>query len=87
MSQPPQGFCFRIDTMSGQFVSCATGSPGDGTVVVTGAPDLNAAATALNAGATLPTPFNQKFTVAYSALTDAIGGSTRAELLTYTYPY
>ena len=88
MAQPQGGFVFRIDQMSGRFLPVPNGSVGDGCCVVTGCSDIqgvNAAYVALNAGAAVPMPAAGKWTVDYTALTNAIAGGIRATLTPWTY--
>jgi hypothetical protein len=77
------GYNFRHDP-DGRFRPTAAegGSLGDSTVVVTNAPDINAAGQALNEGGAVPSP-NGRWTVAYAALTAAIAGGTRAVVTPY----
>ena len=83
----PNGLYYRLDTSSGRFIFAGvdTQSPGDGTCCVSGAPDSNSAAVALNAGASVPTPLTGKWQVPYANLTNAIGLGARAALTPWSY--
>ena len=85
----PSGHYFKLDSNSGRFVPSAAetvNSPGDGVVVVTGAPDLNAAAQAVNTGGAIPAPYTGKWTVSYASLLSAIaaGDGNRAVFTAFT---
>jgi len=84
--QPNPAYTFRADLTSGRFHPIpAEGSLGDGTIVVSGAPDQHSACSALHAGAAVPVPAGAKFTVTYVALTAAIQAGTRAVVTPWTY--
>jgi hypothetical protein len=87
MSQP-NGYFFRLDSMSGRFVPCGDSgtSAGEGTCCVEGAPNLNVAGQALNAVGAVPIPMAQtRWRVAYSDLELAIQESTSAVLTPYNF--
>ena len=83
----PAGYYFKLDPSSGRFIPSAAetvNSPGDGTVVVTGSPDINAAGQALNAGGAIPLAASAKWSVSYTSLQAAIAGGTKAVFTPYT---
>jgi hypothetical protein len=84
----PNGYVFRLDLMNGRFYPCGDGgtSAGEQTCVVTGAPNINAAATALNSAGAVPTPLaSTRWQVAYADLALAIQQSTKAVLVPYAF--